>query len=598
MIRSVQVNLLFLLLLLPGFTFLHIWPLNSLLPDGGTLLVVSILFALTLIRAAGLRELPFSLLALLPLAMLLPFLISHLANDVVLRTPINWAIISLVLTALLVIVAEQLRYSNTGFQSLLARGFMVSGGIYALFALVQHYGLLAQLADLPAPDAGRLKGGWQQPNLTTSTLWVTLFAAAYVNRNKNNLVAMVTFSLIVGATLALAASRLNVVLVPFALAISGWLLWSKRTDHSVQGRQLVSGTLVVLVCLFAVPEISAPLEQELVKEGWIGKGNSVSLIERRTTDHPRVNEFFKIANSLESWSVKEWLFGQGVGQYGTFSYHQPVVPLKGAVGQGAWLHSHNLFSMILVEIGLLGLLTLSVIIGILLYTVWQQRHTEWGIPAIGGLGVVFVHSMVEYPLWYPWYLVVTILLAVPLFRARRVSVTSPWLFSTAGGAALVVIAGLAWNLGGQARTILETAVRNDTSEIAYRRLALLANDGLLGPYAVLAKYRRFSPETINFDWQLSEARRISEWRPLDVVQLREVTLLLMMGKLDLACTAAREIAQRYPATGPIVLEKAILIKRMDASQLANLSGCVEEGLQVWGETLESMQKKNYERTNN
>ena len=283
MIRSVQVNLLFLLLLLPGFTFLHIWPLNSLLPDGGTLLVVSILFALTLIRAAGLRELPFSLLALLPLAMLLPFLISHLANDVVLRTPINWAIISLVLTALLVIVAEQLRYSNAGFQSLLARGFMVSGGIYALFALVQHYGLLAQLADLPAPDAGRLKGGWQQPNLTTSTLWVTLFAAAYVNRNKKNLVAMVTFSLIVGATLALAASRLNVVLVPFALAISGWLLWSKRTDHSVQGRQLVSGTLVVLVCLFAVPEISAPLEQELVKEGWIGKGNSVSLIERRTT---------------------------------------------------------------------------------------------------------------------------------------------------------------------------------------------------------------------------------------------------------------------------------------------------------------------------
>lgn len=598
MIRSVQIILLFLLLLLPGVTFLHVWPLNSLLPDGGTLLVVSILFALTLIRAAGLRELPFSTLVLLPLVMLVPLLVSQLAINVVLQTTLNWIIVSLVLTALLVIVADQFRSSNADFQSLLARGLVVAGGLYALVALVQHYGLLAQLADLPAPDAGRLRGAWQQPNLTTSTLWVSLFAVVYVNRDNRNLGGMIAFSLLVGATLALAASRLNVVLVPFALAISGWLLWSRKAHHSAQGRQLVAGTLVVLVCLFVVPEISAPLEQELAKAGWIGEGKGVSLIERRTTDRPRVMELLKIANSLEGWSIKEWLFGQGAGQYGTFSYQQPVVPFRGAGGQGAWLHSHNLFSMIFVETGLLGLLTLLVIVGILFFNVWQQRHTAWGVSALGGLGVIFVHSMVEYPLWYPWYLAVATLLAVPLFRTRKVSVTSPWLFSTAGVAALMVIAGLTWNLGGQARTILETAVRNDASEMAYRRLALLANDGLLGPYAVLAKYRRFSPETTNLDWQLREVRRISEWRPLDVVQLREVTLLLMMGKLDSACTKAHEIVQRYPTAGPIVLEKAVLIKRMDAPQLARLSGCVEEALQVWGETLESMQKKNDERANN
>jgi len=595
LIRSIQVSLIFILLLLPGISFVHIWPLNSLFPDGGTLLVVSVLFALTLIRVAALRELPFSTAVLFPLVMLAPLLASHLATDLLLETTLNWMAISLVLTALLVIVAEQFRSSGADFQSLIARALMVTGVVYAVFALIQHYGLLAQLVDLPAPDAGRLKGAWQQPNLTTSTLWVTLFGAAYVNRSNKKMTCVVAFSLLIGAVLALAASRMNLVLVPFALIISGWLLWSSKTDESTQGRNLLAGTMVILVCLLVVPAISAPLERELAEAGWIGEGEGVSLLERPATDRARVMEFLKIANSLEEWSLKEWLFGQGVGQYGKFSYQQPVVPLRGAGGQGAWLHSHNLFSMIFVETGMLGLIALLVIVVTLVYTVWQRRNTAWGVPALGGLGVIFAHSMVEYPLWYPWYLVVAILLAAPLFRTRKVSVTSPWLFSVAGVAVLVVVAGLAWNLGTQARTILETAVRVDSDEESYRHLALLSNDGLLGPYAVLAKYRRFSPERVNLDWQLREVRRISEWRPLDVVQLREVTLLLMMGKMENACKKAREVVQRYPAAGPIVLEKAGMMKAVDDSEVARLSGCVEEALQIWGETLATMQQKNNRR---
>jgi hypothetical protein len=189
-----------------------------------------------------------------------------------------------------------------------------------------------------------------------------------------------------------------------------------------------------------------------------------------------------------------------------------------------------------------------------------------------------------------------ILLAAPLFRTRRISVTSPWLFSISGVAVLVVVSGLTWNLGGQAQTIVKTAFSDDDSEMSYRRLALLANDGLLGPYAVLAKYRRFSPEKTNLEWQLKETQRISEWRPLDVVQLREVTLLLMMGEVDQACEKTREMVQRYPSAGPLILEKAVRIKKVDIPEVARLSVCVEEALQVWDETLESMRERNRQRT--
>ena len=593
MIRSAQIVFLTLMLVLPGIAFIHIWPLNSAIPDGLVLSLSGILFSLALLRGAAAGELRFSALVFCPLGLIIPLVISHLIADVVLHASLNWLIISLVLASLMVIVAEQFDGCRNEYQRFVARVLMIAGLVYAGFALLQHFGVVAYLMGLPAPNIGRLKGAWQQPNLTTSTLWVTFFAAVYVTRCNKKLIGIFAFSIFIGAALAFAASRLNFLLLPFALALGGYLLRSKKSELFIQGRQLIVGAVVILISLILLPELVKPLESQLVSSGWVKEANNVSLFDRGASDRPRVMEHLKIAASLNQWTFTDWVFGQGAGQYGVFSYQQPVIALgEAGRGQGAWLHSHNLFSMIFVEAGLFGLLVLVLLVGVVFYTGWRHRASAWFVPGFGGLGVIFAHSLVEYPLWYPWYLIVAVLLAVPWFITRKVSVTSPWLFSTAGIAALIVVVGLTLNLSGQVKVILETAVSSDSSESTYRRLALLSNDGLLGPFAVLTRYRRFSPETVNLEWQLKEVRRISEWRPLDLVQLREVTLLLMMREVEEACERANETVLRFPAAGPIILEKASLLQEIGEQEMAGLSRCVRNALGVWGETIESMTEKN------
>jgi len=71
----------------------------------------------------------------------------------------------------------------------------------------------------------------------------------------------------------------------------------------------------------------------------------------------------------------------------------------------------------------------------------------------------------------------------------------------------------------------------------------------------------------------------------------------MMGEIDQACDKTREMVQRYPSAGPIILEKAVRIKKVDTTEVARLSLCVKDALQVWGETLESMRERNRQRTN-
>lgn len=81
----------------------------------------------------------------------------------------------------------------------------------------------------------------------------------------------------------------------------------------------------------------------------------------------------------------------------------PVLRFANTDGR-LWEHAHNLVMQIAAEMGLAGLL---VLLGTLVLWFWQARsaqrniHHWWGF---GLLAVIGIHSLLEYPLWYTYFL--------------------------------------------------------------------------------------------------------------------------------------------------------------------------------------------------
>ena len=140
--------------------------------------------------------------------------------------------------------------------------------------------------------------------------------------------------------------------------------------------------------------------------------------------------------------------------------------------------------------------------------------------------------------------------------------------------------------------VISIAGKNETSVEDYRELSMIGADGLMGGYATLARYRKFAPDRSGIDRQLQEVRWMEQWRPVDLVKARKVTLFLLDGRFSDACRSARRTVKRYPHTGPILAKKIVKVGEVDMKQLNEYLTCIEEGLEPWGETIESMEKRN------
>lgn len=586
--------LLLAILLLPLTGYPHIWPLQSALPDGLTILLAIALGATGLTRV---RDDPLHLpvIGILLGAFLLSVALSGLlADEAGNAVGLRWQLVTLAALALSLIALGRLRaqLGNDGYIQLLTNGLVLCGGLYAVGSLFLQYAVPALLPSWPDPSSARLGGFWGQPNLTTSTLWLALFAGLYPAVLHGYRTVFFVGAFLLAVVAALAASRLNVLFLLLAagLALSAWRLGTNPATRR-QGRWLGLASALFVFCLVAVPPTARLLESSL---GYADPSQA-TLIEREPQDRPRIIEHKKILAALPEWSFGKLLTGVGPGNYGAFSYELPVQPKNAAGSQVTWLHSHNLFSTILVEQGVIGLAVAVGILALVVIRLWRIRRQPYALPLAGALGVLFLHSNVEFPLWYPWFTFVFVGLALPLFDSVRVPVTSPRLLTLMAVLMLAFVGAFGANLGYQAWHIVDVAAARTPDREDRLRLRRLEHDGLMGPYATLVKYRQFSPSSLALEEQLEQARRTAAWRPLDLVKVRQTMLLVMAGRGNTACEAARRTTERYPAAGPILAQKVIAASMRADVELARFMGCIEAGLEPWGIDLATMQQRNQQR---
>jgi len=511
----------------------------------------------------------------------------------------RWYLISLFFCVVITIAGcEWKAESSKSFHSTLVASLWIGCLVYGVMSLLKYYGVLELFLFWMEPSLGRLSGIWYQPNLTTTTCWLGLLAGAVWLPGKSRPGWFIASVIVFGWVIASAASRISWLMVVglLALVIVSQLPRFRAEETRVAGRWLFWGVVAVGVMLFIVPFINSPLRDWLVQIGILQSGATVSLLDREVThDAARLTEFRKLLSSLGGLSALEWLFGFGPGNYPAFSFQAESGIAPENLLSATWLHSHNLFTMIFVELGLAGLTLVTSFVGIIAWMALTRNFSLRHFFSVGALGLIFIHSNLEFPLWYPWFLMLCCLLLVNFFDVREVRGDSRALKPAVGVGLLIMVVALFVNVGYQYLRIVDVALDPEPKAEEYQSLALLANDSLMGPYAILRKYRDFPPESINLDWQLRESRRMKLWQPRDLVVVREYSLLVLKNDLEGACEASQAAAYRYPPAAPIMLEHAVKAGTFDPAGILTIANCIEKGLAPRGETIPSVEAKNRKR---
>lgn len=592
---------LLLFMLTPVLGLFKVWPLPYAVTVSLSLLCVGLIFGITLLagRDSGFR---FNNAVFLFLGLMAALAVSVALNNYTYETTWRWYLIAFIVSIMALVAASELKaHDPQRFHNSLSYYLWLGCFVYGTASLLKYYGLLTLALPWVEFPEGRLAGVWGQPNLTTTTCWLGLLAGAVVFSRKEQKGWWYASILIFGWVLACSASRMSWLMVVGLLALAFVSHLSRYRVEETLGasRLLVRGVALVVILLLVVPLLNQPIREALVTFGLLDQSSVVSLAGRDVfNDGARLTELSKVFSVADVFSWPQWILGVGPGHYPAFSYHADMSLPQQGLASGTWLHSHNLFSMIFVELGVAGL---AVVLAFVVSVALAALKAPMNLPrffSIGGVGLLFIHSNLEFPLWNLWFLILLCLLLTNLFDVREIKGDSRWLKPLVGFSGLAMVVMLLINVGYQYARIVDVAGKSQRDSQDLQALSFLANDSLMGPYAVLRKYRDFAPESANIDWQLREVRRMKAWQPRDLVVLREFSLLVLKRDVREACKVAEHSAYRYPRSGPIMLDHSRLAGVLAPAQIAEIANCIEKGLAPRGETILSMQKKNQDKIAN
>lgn len=588
---------LFALIPLLGF-FPHEWPLGTAFADGAGLLWGGLLLGVFWFRSTE-STVAVSPVLYATLVWLLITFISALANTFSQSGAWLWHLIyaSFALAVVLAISEWLVLVGRKTFVNALINALYWGVLLFTVVSLAQYYGLLKMLQPWLNHSSYRLTGLWEQPNLTSTMIWVGVASACFRFSQQKFSGALLLSIFLFGWALALAASRTSWLMAAVFLLLAGWSYLPKwRTDDTQTVRKnLLTAAVVAVVLLLLVLPVQTAVGTWLYEQGWISEFQAgLNLSDRDiASDSARVNELLKIIHALPEFTFKEWLLGVGPGQYAIFSspldYTLPIETLPNQT----WTHSHNIFTMFFVEYGLLGVFLLFVVFGLLAFEALRHKFEYERLFLIVGLAILFIHSNLEYPLWYTWFLFLFVVFATALLPVKQVQLdTGPQVKKRLSLLVVVVTVLLSLSLLLQYQRILSAKKASATDVAAYQSLLFMADNSLMGPYATLVRFRKFAPEAGAFTEQMAEVEQMLAWQPRDMVMVRKYSLYLLMKNYKAACEQAELTAFRFPRSGPIMLEHVQLLGQVPKYNQKQIETCVINGLAKRGETLESAEEKN------
>jgi O-antigen ligase len=431
--------------------------------------------------------------------------------------------------------------------------FVLFGGVlHAMIGLAQFVDYGGYLDEVVVYNPGITYGGnLAQPNHYATQLTLAAIALTYLYavRRLSPYLAGVLLPLLV-FMLVLSGSRSVVIYSTAILLFSLLSYWRSRSNVHLRFT-IIAGCLLILFLLaqYTLPPFAEWLQKTLVELGF------------RTSEHGLLTAMERLRGAegievrLSEWH-KAWLmflqspvWGVGIGHYSWFGFNYQALPeFATIIKPSLFSHSHNLFTQIVAELGGMGLLLL---LG-LLYGWVKQFLKDWQAPANWFIGmcllVLFVHSNLEYPLWYSYFLGIGAFL-LGLGDQRSIKLTfTPWLGQVTAALALALSAAiLAITFAGyQIIANVNVVIWQLSSQAAAQAIRAVSHNVLLTPQAeeIMATHGITDKKLIAK--QLELTTRVMAYHPNPIKVHRQITYLAIAGKTTDAISLLDTAAIAYP----------------------------------------------------
>ncbi|MCW3481741.1 Wzy polymerase domain-containing protein [Neisseriaceae bacterium JH1-16] len=341
----------------------------------------------------------------------------------------NWAT-SLCFAALALLgyitVALRERHGSVSVTVWLAWGLLFGALAQSLIGFCQVTGLAEKMGGVLFYDSSHpttnVFGHIGQRNQYAHYLAWGALATAYLaceRRLKTWLATLIVLWL--ALSMGWAASR-TVLLYAVAMVVIGALWhWRAREDMSRRIGLAFAGVAAVIIA----GQFLLPFANHLMSLFTHSHVEVASGVERlaANSDGMGARRFVEWHKAWIVFEAQPW-FGTGWSQFGTQSVLLQMRPefADAAYNSGLFTNAHNLVLQLLAEVGLVGTL---ITLGGFVWALWpyfsRPARPEGALP-LAMLSVTLLHSLLEYPLWYLYFLAVLVMAVAlapqPESRAR------------------------------------------------------------------------------------------------------------------------------------------------------------------------------------
>ncbi len=449
----------------------------------------------------------------------------------------------LVWAGLLVIAARALLRS-CGMETVctaVAAGLAAGALLSAVIGLIQHFNLVTPLDPyITRPQSSVIFGNLAQPNHFAAQVTLGLFSAAHLHsRGRLPLPAAAVLVLPLLFVLGLSGSR-SVWLYLFAAFAFALRLRLGGDDPRARRLLIWSGLFIILYYLL---QVCAGL-------GWFAppQREAVTSLERLFSGAASVSDRIGLWQAALAIAAEHPVAGVGWGAFAG-EYFRYLAASGGLAPPGLYNNVHNLPLQLLAETGIAGAALLLVPAGWGLLRALKARpdSAHWWLWAT--LGVFAIHSLLEYPLWYAYFLGIAALLLglcpSPVLQPRlarfgRMIAASAVL---AGAANLVFL----WKDYRVFERVVRPTIEQLRSPGFAGTILRIHRNALLTPYVELSMVMPLPANRDDLERRLALNERVIRFTPQPVLVYRQVLLLALAGRVAEARSLLDAARLAYPA---------------------------------------------------
>jgi O-antigen ligase len=587
-LSHISLSLVGLMCVFPFLQYIHTYPLTTFYQEWWSALLG--VLALTLLLAPDFWQKPeVPRIAQLPIALIGVILLQWGLGMVAYFDQALLFVLYLLFAALLMVLGARLRdcFGLEKLALVLAVFLLIGAELNALIGVLQHFRWVTPMNWVVVSKiSSSVYGNLAQPNHFANYIALGLISLGLLyqkQRLKFGYVALLAAPLLF--VLTLSGSRSSWLYLLLMAVLAWW--WARRDTGQ---RRLLRYSLL-LIAGFGIMHL-------IVQLPFMAKADSSITMQRLFGEGASGD--IRLYLWRESWLMftqSPWL---GVG-FGQFAWHHfQLVPLmqQGNI-MGLYNNAHNLVFHLAAETGVVGLLIFFASLGVWCFGLYRQHAISnrtnlmengqhqmkrdaahwWGYAI---LGVLAIHSLLEYPLWYLYFMAVAAIMLGALDETRyglemrkvgRLSIAAILVL----GLSLLMQVLSGYRELESALALRPTSSADQTSVMSLRDSLVAAHGGtLLLPYAELYMSAFIEVSGEHLREKLVVNTRVMHFTPVSKVVYRQALLLAQAGQLEPAKTILVQAIWSYPDGFGNMHKQMIELTEKDP---AHFSALLEFGLQ-------------------